>query len=295
MNIVNPFFRGLILTTMTPLLLLAACGGEDTSDMLASAKNYIEKNDNKAAIIQLKNALQKSPSSSEARYLLGKAFLQEGEAVASAIELRKALDLQYSTDKVVPLLAKALLGNREYKKLVDQYANTNLSEKSSLADLKTSLALAYATQGDVQKSQAALQAAFSAVPSYGPAWVFAARSQAAQQHYDEAFASLDKALAATPDIPEAWHLKGDLLLYSKGDVKGAMDAYSKARTSAPDYIPVRVAIISLLLANRDLQGARKEVDELRNKFPQNFQTSYFNAQLAYLDREYAKARLRLLR
>jgi hypothetical protein len=44
-------------------LLLAACSGESERDLVASAKTYIEKKDHKAAIIQLKSALQKQPQS----------------------------------------------------------------------------------------------------------------------------------------------------------------------------------------------------------------------------------------
>ena len=51
------------------LLLLQACGGSGPSEqqLLASAKTYLAANDIPAAIIQLKNALQKSPDSGEAR------------------------------------------------------------------------------------------------------------------------------------------------------------------------------------------------------------------------------------
>ena len=73
-------------------LVLAACGGERADDMIGSAKKYLEKNDNKAAIIQLKNSLQKSSDSAEARFLLGKAFFRNSDVVPASIELRKALE-----------------------------------------------------------------------------------------------------------------------------------------------------------------------------------------------------------
>ena len=41
-------------------LMLAACGGDSPESMLVSAKDYLAKNDSKAAVIQLKNALQKT-------------------------------------------------------------------------------------------------------------------------------------------------------------------------------------------------------------------------------------------
>ena len=56
-------------------LLMVGCGGDSPEKMLGSAKDYLAKNDPKAAIIQIKNALQKNPDSPEARYLLGKTLL----------------------------------------------------------------------------------------------------------------------------------------------------------------------------------------------------------------------------
>jgi len=42
-------------------LLVAACSLESPDAMLASAKSYLDKKDVPAAIIQLKNALQRNP------------------------------------------------------------------------------------------------------------------------------------------------------------------------------------------------------------------------------------------
>ena len=38
-------------------LMIAACGGESPDKLIASSKEYLAKNDSKAAVIQLKNAL----------------------------------------------------------------------------------------------------------------------------------------------------------------------------------------------------------------------------------------------
>ena len=80
-------------------LLLVACG-EKPDALLLSAKDYLAKNDNKAAVIQIKNALQVDPDLPEARFLLGATLLETGDPVGAELELRKALTFMPSlTDR----------------------------------------------------------------------------------------------------------------------------------------------------------------------------------------------------
>lgn len=66
-------------------VLLSACGAKGEDELMASAKGYLQKQDYKAATIQLKNLLQQKPSSAEARFLLGTALLEGGDAVGAEI------------------------------------------------------------------------------------------------------------------------------------------------------------------------------------------------------------------
>ena len=109
------------------VLLLGACGGEKPEVMLASAKSFLAKNDNKAAIIQIKNALQSDPNLAEARYLLGTALLDSGDPTGAEAELRKALELKYSREQVIPPLARAIVARRQYKKLLDDFGKAELT------------------------------------------------------------------------------------------------------------------------------------------------------------------------
>ena len=45
------------LSVFLATLILVGCGGESPESLLSSAKDYMAKNDSKAAVIQLKNAL----------------------------------------------------------------------------------------------------------------------------------------------------------------------------------------------------------------------------------------------
>src|SRR3954471_17856157 len=85
--------------------LLAGCGPDTPEQMISAAKEQLAKKDDKAAIIHLRNALQKAPENAEARNLLGKALLESGDPITAEKELRKALELKYSREETLPLLA----------------------------------------------------------------------------------------------------------------------------------------------------------------------------------------------
>ena len=105
------------LAALLVTTLFAGCDARDPDSLIASGKDYLAKNDSKAAVIQFKNALQKNPNLGEARFLLGKALLAAGDPQGAELELRRALDLKYAPELAIPLLAQALLRNGQAKKL----------------------------------------------------------------------------------------------------------------------------------------------------------------------------------
>ena len=93
---------------------VVACGRNDPSSFIASAKSYLAKSEYKAAIVQLKNAIEGAPNDGEARFLLANALLEVGDPVGAETEARKAIDLKYSPEESYPLLARALLAEGNY-------------------------------------------------------------------------------------------------------------------------------------------------------------------------------------
>jgi Tfp pilus assembly protein PilF len=73
---------------------MSACNrDQSTASLLAEARQYQQKGDQKAALIQLKNAVAKSPEDAEARVQLGALYLETGDTVSAEKELRKAASL----------------------------------------------------------------------------------------------------------------------------------------------------------------------------------------------------------
>ena len=194
----NTLFSRSPISALLLAMLLTACG-EKPESMLNSAKDYLAKNDAKAAVIQVKNALQANPDLPEARFLLGKALLETGDAVGAETELRKALALKVSQDQVVPLLAKAMLAQGQAKKVTEEFGKTTLAQGPANAELQTSLSSAFAMEGKGEQSNAALAAALSADPAYDPALLLQVRQIASKRDVDGALAGVDAVIAKSPN------------------------------------------------------------------------------------------------
>jgi putative PEP-CTERM system TPR-repeat lipoprotein len=274
-------------------LLLVGCGGENPEAMLASAKEYLAKKDAKAATIQLKNALQQKPDLAEARFLLGKALLEAGDATGAEIELRKAQDYKYPADQVTPLLARSMLALGQADKVTGEMASVELSTPQAKADLQTSLAMAYLMQNKPEQADAAYAAAVAAQPGYPPALLGQARMKASQNDMPAATGLVGTAIEASPELYEAWQLKGDILL-SEGDAAGAMAAYRKTMELRPGYLPAHVAVIRQLLADGKLDEAAEQLTVMKGIAPGQPQTIYLQALLAYQKKDFPAAQEAML-
>jgi putative PEP-CTERM system TPR-repeat lipoprotein len=271
-------------------LVLVGCTNDSAEKRLASARDFLQKNDAKSAVIEIKNALQKNPELGEARFLLGTTLLKDGNPAAAEVELRKALATNYSSDLVVPELARTMLLLGQHKKLIDEFGGTKLVNASAAAALQSALAGAYAAQGKQDLAKQALSSALAADPSYSPAVLINARLNAAAGDTAGALASLDGLLAKEPGNPDAWKLKGDILLVSEGKPDNALIAYRKALEIDPKFLPAHFAIMAVATRQGDLAASMKQLEELKAFAAKNPQTRYYEAELAYRNRDYKQSR-----
>ena len=288
----TPFKSRFALVALATALLLAGCGGNKPEAMVASARDYLAKNDTKAAIIQLKNALKENPEIAEARFLLGQTLLRNGDGVGAETELRKALALKHPPDVVIPLLGGAMLLQGQYKKLTDEFAATTLGDPKAQAELKIALVRAYGAQGKSNDAQGALTAALAADPNNLAAQLFQAREKAAKRDFDGALAMVDSILAGGSANEEAHRLKGDILAYGKRDFVGSMASYRKSVEVKPTFVEGHSAILMQLLSERKLDEAAKQMEAMRKVAPGKSSTLYFDTVLAYQKRDIKAAKER---
>lgn len=267
--------------TLAMALLVSACGSDSPDALLASAQDYLSRNDAPAAIIQLKNVLKDRPDSAKARLLLAQALQATGDIAGAETEFRKAQDLGAAPDEVVPQLAQALLLGKQFGKITTDYALLQLAGAPAQASLKTTVAIAWLRQGQENKFRASIDEALKAKADHVPALIELVRASAQRGNIDEALAGLDKIPRQSSGADEAHKLRGDLLLYGKRDMDAAMVAYREALQVNPSYLEGQAAVVQLLLLQGKTEAAAEALQRLAKAAPGKPQTLYLQAMLAY--------------
>jgi Tfp pilus assembly protein PilF len=99
----------LLLALMLGTSLLAACGQKDSAALVTEARAKFAAGDYKSAMIELKNAVAQDERNAEARYELGKLYLDQHDLASAEKEFRRAREAGYPANTVNPMIARALL------------------------------------------------------------------------------------------------------------------------------------------------------------------------------------------
>lgn len=249
---------GLLLSSA----VLAGCVAKTPEQYLAAAKADIAKKDTNAAVIQLKNALQDNPALAEARLLLGEALLQNGDSAGALTELTKAKELGLKDDKLEPLIAQAMLGQSQFAKVIAELGQAQPGSPTAKADVQASLAVAYSATGNAAKAMEMANAAVVGDPENLRAQLIRVRLVAAASGAEGGLGAVDAVLAKSPQSADAWQIKGDLLGL-QGKSEDALSAYRKAISLNKSHPLAHIGAFHLLLAKKDLDGAKAEIDALR--------------------------------
>jgi len=274
---------------MALALLLGGCG-DRPAQQLDKARSLLADRQRPAAIIQIKSVLQKHPGLADARLLLGTALLDGGEPVAAEIELRRALELQAPETEVVPLLARSMLAMGQTAKLIAQFGALTWPDAGATAALKTVVAEAEATEGDLAAARASIAAALRAVPDHEPALRLQARTTAVAGDLPGALARVEALLKIYPQSADTWLLKGDLLARQQAEPAAVIAAYRQALAVRPDHAAAHGALIALHLSARDSPAAQAQFDALHKLLPKHPMTRLFEGQLALLKGDLPRAR-----
>lgn len=261
------------------MLGLGGCNRIQSSDhLLAEAKQYQQKGDNKAAIIQLKNALQKDPNSKEARYLLGKLYVETGDAVSAEKELDKAVSLGMDAATVLPSLAKTLLLKGEFQKVLDKTAQD--PRATTDADFASIRGDALLSLGKFSEAKAAYEYALKAQADYPDAMLGLAKHAYASKDLETANQFAEQTISKHPKDARAWLFKGDLMRI-QNHLDAALAAYTETIKIQPENITALIVRANLEIGMKKFQEAQKDIDATKKISPSSVLAIYTQALLDF--------------
>ncbi|WP_334188777.1 XrtA/PEP-CTERM system TPR-repeat protein PrsT [Noviherbaspirillum sp.] len=266
---------------------LVGCNtNEDTHSLIAEAKEYQKKGEAKAAIIQLKNVLQKQPENSEARALLGTIYLDTGDFASAEKEVRKALSLGADPGSLLPALGKALFYQGQYQKVLDE-VQLQAGVKPD-AHYFTVRGHAYLALGKSQEAQNAYNQALAQTPDFADALIGLAKHSLIHRNLANAEKFVDQTTGKHPAFVDAWLFKGDLLRV-KGETNDALAAYAKAIALKPDHVAAYIARSHLLINAEKFDEAKAELDSARKYDAKSLLVTYTQSLLDFKQGKHAVA------
>ncbi|CAH1084763.1 XrtA/PEP-CTERM system TPR-repeat protein PrsT [Candidatus Nitrotoga sp. 1052] len=266
---------------------MTACGKTETSETLVNeAKQYQLKGDNKAAIIQLKNALQKNPDDVEARYLLGTIYNETADSQSAEKELRKALSLGMNPTKVSPDLGKTLLMQGKFQMVLDEIKQ--ISGKKESADISSLRGNAYLALGKGKEAKESFEQALKIKPDFPDALIGLARHSITEKNIDAATRFSELAVTKNPQNTDVLLFKGDLLR-AQGKIEPALAAYDQVLKLQPDNSSAHINKAFLEIGTGKFDVAKADIDAARKLSPNNLIIIYAQALLDFRQGKHAAA------
>jgi len=279
------------------LVFLAACSDAELTDKeyLEKAKVSIAGNKTRAAIIQLKNAIQKNPSNSEARQLLGAQYIIMGSAESAEKELGRAIELGVPKSKVMLDYGKAFLLQEKYKDLIrvaNKFATQGEAEKQ-LANVL--LGHAYLGLSDVDKAKAHFLNAQGTTSGNIPfLYIGLAKLSVISGVADDAVGYLEKITATQREYAEAQNMIGSIEL-SRGNPDKSISAFDRAVTAqGKDSLTVvmfdaHIGLARAYIQAKKLDKAGETVDFLLSKNTKHPMVNYLKGLVLFSDKQYKEA------
>lgn len=242
------------------------------------ARHFQAQGEPNAAIIELKNALQKDPDNPETRWLLGGVYLSMGDGAAAQKEIERAWDQGLTEPEVRIALLRSLLLQQKYTQVLGQ-----LIDADPTADETTLLVLrgrAHFGLRDVDKAHGAFSRALELNPDNAEAHRGLARTALLQRENAQAAKHIEQALQTPDEGQETLLLKGEVE-FARGDFEQASETFQKVIDDSPKNSVARIGLVRVLLAQDQPDAALEHIEHLgANKDSKDPVVNYLRALVA---------------
>lgn len=274
------------LLVLLAVLMVAGCGEKEKVDHLVKAKDFYDVGEIKSAIIELKNALRNDPNNKEARYLLGKFYVEVGNGGAAEKELVIAEKLGVSSKSIKLFLAKSYLLQGRHKQLLKKF---EIEESES--DLEK--AQLYKVRGDALLDLSSGKAACEhyknsndLVADFVDAyWGLSLCAAGLDKDIDKARKLLQKAVSLDGNNYRTW-IATARFEQSLSKVDDAKIAYDKALEINPKAGVALFSRALISVSKNQLDDAIRDFDALGRFYPKSLQYYFLDSVISYHKKDF---------
>lgn len=261
-------------------------------EVFQDAQRLYAEGKRNAAIIQLRNVLDQKPKNVEARFLLGKSYLENGDLLEAEKQLRTAIELGAEKSRITPALGRTLLEKENYQGVLEEARPEPGLSPESAAELLVLAGLAHVGLGEYPQAKLAFQEALPEKPV--DAGLGLAKIAAAEGDFASAHKMVDQILAKASASAPAWILRGDLLAM-KSQPEQALAAYQQASHVEPDNALAYLAQALLYIDDAKYPAAQDAIDNARKYAPESPRLNFTQAVLSLQEHKYDACRNALQR
>lgn len=257
-------------------------------DYFERARGHLAEGEVRAAVIELKNALQSDPTHVEARVMLGTLHLRSNDSAAAAKEFARARDLGADKGAWMPGYAQALLLQGRYQDLLDEVEvgeGIGVEQRAVLLALRGNANLALRR---MDAAAADYDAALALAPDQPIAGLGRARILLAGGEDEEALQQLDSLLQSHPEHVESLLVRGDLMRRLRRLDDAAAD-YAQAARVAPANPRAHLGLALVHVAQRDIAAAKQDLAALNRLTRDLPAVNYLQALVSFQEGDLTRA------
>jgi len=268
------------------------CNSHKSAESHFAKAQRFEKDQNyNAAIIELKNTLQKEPGHKQARELLGKVYLYYRDGVSSEKELRKAISLGVPSNEVMVPLAEALAFQGKFDEalnLVQLDETLPVDKKNEIYLLRGNIFLA---KKDMAQAELSFNKALELKPDNSKATIGLAKVNLANEKVAKANDLLSSISEQDPNAVDMLVLKAKIALNQR-DYATAQSTYQKALTLSQNQkmvsqsIDLQGKLVMVQINADEIDKAKQNIKQLMDIAPDSLMTIYLHGLIAYREKDY---------
>lgn len=278
-----------VLSTLAPLQGCSKESSLSAEEHIELAKDMGANGNRKGMVIQLKNAIQKSPDNPQARLMLGEAYLEFKQADSAIKELTQARKLGVSEARITPLLGEAYLQSKEYQRILDEIQISDNASPRARARAMQLRADALLGLHKFPEGCSLFEASSQIDPQWHKSLIGIAGCEYAQGHADTARNALIRATQIAPLSAESWVSLAKLERTENrpDEARKALDSALKANDVDLDALVERA---SLLVDLKDYKAATQDAERIHSLYPKHFLSEYVLALIAFNEKKIDIAR-----